>query len=84
MQLNEMLFLIKRVYHTDQSILQSDYSIISNGQKEESTAYQFIYTLAEMKRLLTEAGFSTIEHYSGFDKLPYKLGDRQVYLVVTK
>jgi SAM-dependent methyltransferase len=84
MQVSDMLFLIKRNYHTAESMLQSDYTIIQNDKREDKTAYQYIFTLAEMRRLLTEAGFTQIEQYNGLEKLPYKLGDRQVYLLAKK
>jgi cyclopropane fatty-acyl-phospholipid synthase-like methyltransferase len=83
-QVKDMLFLTKRIYHPNESILQCDYSIIRQEQREDKTAYQYIFTLGEVRRLLTEAGFTQIEQYNGFEKLPYKLGDRQVYLVAKK
>lgn len=84
MQVKDMLFLTKRSYHSVESILQCDYTIISKEKREDKTAYQYIFTLADVRRLLTEAGFTQIEQYSGFEKLPYKLGDRQAYLVAKK
>ena len=84
MQISDMLFLAKRIYHPEKSMLQCDYSIIRNDQREDRTAYQYIFTLAEIRRLLTEAGFRQIEQFNGLEKLPYKLGDRQAYLVAKK
>jgi cyclopropane fatty-acyl-phospholipid synthase-like methyltransferase len=84
MQVKDMLFLTKRIYHSKESILQCDYSIIRQEEREDKTAYQYIFTLGEVRRLLTQAGFTQIEQYNGFEKLPYKLGDRQVYLVAKK
>ncbi len=84
MQVKDMLFLTKRIYHPVESILQCNYSIISPKQREDTTAYQYIFTMAEVRRLLTEAGFTQIEQYSGFEKLSYRLGDRQAYLVAKK
>lgn len=84
MGIKDMLFLTKRTYHATDSILQCDYSILNQEQREDSTAYQYIFTLAEVRRLLTEAGFTQIEQYSGFEKTPYKLGDRQAYIVARK
>jgi len=84
MQINDMLFLSKRIYHPGESMLQCDYSIIKKDKREDKTAYQYIFTLAEVRRLLTEAGFRQIEQYNGLEKLPYKLGDRQAYIVAKK
>lgn len=84
LQVKDMLFLTKRSYDPVESILQCDYSIISQDRREDKTAYQYIFTLAEVRRLLTEAGFTQMEQYSGFEKLPYRLGDRQAYLVAKK
>ena len=83
-EVDGILFLSERIYHAESSVLQSNYRIIKKDQVEHKTAYHYVYTLAEIRRLLTAAGFGEIEQYSGFDKSPYKLGDRQVYIVATK
>jgi SAM-dependent methyltransferase len=84
MQVRDMLFLTKRIYRATDSILQCDYSIVSKEQREDSTAYQYVFTLAEVRRILTEAGFSQIDQFNGFEKTPYNLGDRQAYIVAIK
>ena len=83
-EVDDMLFLSERLYHAADSVLQSNYRIIKKDQTEHKTAYHYVYTLAEVRRLLTEAGFGAIEQYSGFDKCPYRIGDRQAYIVAKK
>lgn len=84
MDLDDMLFLAERHYHAEESLLQSDYRIIWKGETENKTAYHYVFTLAELRRLLLEAGFAKVEQYGGFDKAPYKMGDKQVYFVARK
>jgi SAM-dependent methyltransferase len=84
MELDDMLFLTERHYHVEDGVLQSNYRIIWKGETENKTAYHYVFTLAELRRLLLEAGFSKIEQYGGFDKASYKMGDKQAYLVATK
>jgi len=81
---DDILFLSERLYHADSSVLQSNYRIIKQGLTEYKTAYHYVFTLAEIRRLLTAAGFSEIAQYSGLDKSPYKFGDRQAYIVARK
>ncbi len=83
-EVDGILFLSERLYHAESSVIQSNYRIIKQTQTELKTAYHYVFTLAEIRRLLTEAGFSEIVQYSGFDKSPYKHGDRQAYIVARK
>ena len=83
-EVDGILFLSERLYHAESSVLQSNYRIIQKEKIEYKTAYHHVFTLAEIRRLLTEAGFGEIEQYSGFDKTPYKYGDRQAFIVATK
>ncbi len=83
-QLEDIIILFERKYHTDASVLQSDYQIIKEGKIEKGTAFHYVFTLAEIKRLLTEAGFHEIVVYSDLNKSDYKIGDRQVYIIARK
>lgn len=84
MQVDDILYLNENTYHAADSVLQTNYQFIQNGQVELKTAYHFVYTLAEVKRILFDAGFSTIEVYGGFDLHEYNLGDKQAYFKVRK
>lgn len=83
-EVEDILFLSERRYHAEDSVVQSNYRIIKQGQTEIKTAYHYVFTLAEIRRLLAEAGFSEIKQYGTLDKSPYKLGDRQAYIVAKK
>lgn len=84
MELGDMVIMMERKYHAESSVLQSDYRITSKGETEYTTVWHYVYTLAEIRRLLFEAGFSHIEQYGGFDKSVYKLGDKQAYILAKK
>jgi len=83
-EVEDILLLSERCYHSEDSVVQSNYRIIKQGQTEIKTAYHYVFTLAEIRRLLAEAGFSEIKQYGALDKSPYKLGDRQAYIVAKK
>jgi cyclopropane fatty-acyl-phospholipid synthase-like methyltransferase len=84
MEFDDLLFLTERTYHAENSVLQSDYRIMYKGEIENKTAFHYIFTLGQIRRLLFEAGFRTIEQYGSFDKMAYKLGDKQAYIVAGK
>jgi len=84
MEIEDMIFMIERKYHAESSVLQSDYRITSKGETEYKTAWHYVYTLAEIRRLLFEAGFSHVKQYGGVEKAVYKLGDKQAYILAKK
>jgi len=84
MEIDDMVIMMERKYHAESSVLQSDYRITSKGETDHKTAWHYVYTLAEVRRLLSEAGFSQIEQYGGFDKSVYKMGDKQAYILAKK
>ena len=84
MEFDDMLFLIERYYDAENSVLQSDYRIMYKGEIENKTAFHYVFTLAEIRRLLYEAGFRTIEQFGAFDKTAYKVGDKQAYIIARK
>jgi SAM-dependent methyltransferase len=83
-ELDDMVIMMERKYHAESSVLQSDYRITSKGETEYKTAWHYVYTLAEIRRILFEAGFTQVEQYGGFDKSLYKLGDKQAYFLARK
>lgn len=84
MQIDDILYMNENIYHADESVLQTNYQFLQNGNTESKTAWHFVYTLAEVKRMLIDAGFEGVNVYSDVALQKYKLGDRQAYLVVEK
>ena len=81
---DDIIVLINNIYNTTESILETEYTFIRNGKREHKTLKHFIYTLAEIKRILQNAGLNVIEIYNSLEKSEYKLLDHQLYLVAEK
>ena len=66
------------------SCMQSTMSLTRDGQTTIHTDWQFVFTLAELNRMLTAAGFQVRHLYSTLDKEPYRLGSPNLYLVAIR
>jgi SAM-dependent methyltransferase len=75
---------LKNVYHPERSFLETHYEFIRGRRIQKLVSEHFVYTLAEIKRLLENAGLQTIAVYSSTAKKPYILGSPQLYLVAKK
>ncbi len=75
---------IDNEYDADSSCLISTIRYTKGGKSEEQTFKHYVFTLAEVKRLLESGGFSKIVAYGDLTKSEFKLGDRQAYIVAEK
>lgn len=67
-QLDEILFLSARRYEAAESRLYIQYTFVRDGKQETREASQQVYTAAEVRRLLNQAGLGTSALYSSFDQ----------------
>lgn len=77
-------FLSEVHYHAEESVLQSDYRILRGAEQEEKTAWHHVLTLAAVKRLLADAGFSTISCYRDGTGAAFRAGDGQAWILAVK
>ena len=71
-------------YHAAESCLETR-SELSHGERtEELTNWQYVVTLAELRRMLADAGLKTIATYGDDKGAPYELGSHQLYLVAER
>jgi cyclopropane fatty-acyl-phospholipid synthase-like methyltransferase len=84
MAVDDITFVFHNRYHPEESVLETSYQFIQRGETDCRTGWQYVYTLAEIKRLLAGAGLKTQALYSSTEKDTYKLGDPQLYLVAEK
>jgi hypothetical protein len=75
---------MENIYHAEDSVLETKMRFISDGKTELKTAFHFVYTLAEIKRIFSLAGFRVRHIYNGLNREEYRFGDRQVYLIAVK
>jgi cyclopropane fatty-acyl-phospholipid synthase-like methyltransferase len=82
--LGDLTMQINNEYIVEDSCLVPHLTYTKNGLSESHGFKHYVYTIAEIKRLLVSYDFEIIALHSGFQKEPYALGDPQVYMVCEK
>lgn len=80
-ELGDLSLTIKERYVVEESCIDSEYLFDCDGTKETRVAREWIYTVAEMRRMLTRAGFEVLNLYGTLKCEPYKLGSRELFIV---
>ncbi|WP_373548461.1 cyclopropane-fatty-acyl-phospholipid synthase family protein [Haliscomenobacter sp.] len=75
---------VTNIYHVEDSYMVSNLLLTKAGKAEQHAFKHYVFTLAEVKRLLKLFGLSIISTYGSVQKEAYKLGDPQVYIVAKK
>lgn len=53
-------------------------------QEHRGTSVQYVYTAAEVVRLVTTAGFTGVELYGDIDGIPFRFGSPRLLLVARR
>ena len=77
----DIVMTIKERYNAEESCVDSEYIFERNGTTESRKAKHWIYTAAEIQRMLERAGFEVINCFGSLDCEAYKLGSRELYVV---
>lgn len=80
-EIGDMTLTIKERYVATKSCIDSEYVFERNGETENRLAREWIYTVAEIRRMLARAGFEVLDCYGSLDWDPFKLGSRELFLV---
>ena len=80
-ELGDLSLTIKERYNAVESCIDSEYVFDQNGKTESRFAREWIYTVAEMRRMLERAGFAILDLYGSLKCEPYKLGSRELFIV---
>src|SRR5262249_51451221 len=83
-QIQDILFAIENRYLADVSCLETNCTFVRNGQTEARKFWHHVYTVAEITRLLADAGLVARELYSSHDGQKYKLGSPLLLIVGQK
>jgi len=83
-QVGDIMFLEHNEYSPELSCVETTFTFIQNGKAETRRGRQFLYTAAEIRRLLEEAGFKMIALYGGMEGQPFKIGNADMLYVVSK
>ena len=57
------------------------YIFVRDGQTETRVAREWVFTVAEIRRMLERAGFSVLDLYGSVNCEPYKLGSQELLIV---
>jgi 2-polyprenyl-3-methyl-5-hydroxy-6-metoxy-1,4-benzoquinol methylase len=80
-ELDGLSVTIRERYVAAESCIDSEYIFEQKGKKETRVAREWIYTVAEIRRLLASAGFEVLDLYGSLKCVPYKLGSRLLFVV---
>jgi SAM-dependent methyltransferase len=84
LQLDDILFLSSNQYDAVESRLDIQYTFIRNGHADTREASSYIYTVAEIRRMLSNVVLQPADYYSSVDRHPYELGSPRLLLVAQK
>ncbi|MCI0746572.1 MAG: class I SAM-dependent methyltransferase [Verrucomicrobia subdivision 3 bacterium] len=79
-EVGDIIFAETNRYVAERSCVETTFTFIRDGKVETRPGRQFVYTAAEVQRMLAEAGLPTVAIYGGVDRKPFQLGG-EMYLV---
>ena len=80
----DMILLVERQYVVAESRLDTEYTFIAKGKSESRRARYWIFTVAEIGRMLQESGLEPISMFCSLDQEPYRFGAPRLLLVAEK
>jgi SAM-dependent methyltransferase len=82
--LDDFLFIEEHRYLAESSCLETEAIFIRNGSREKRTWWHWVYTAAELRRMLEQAGLSVAHLFGSKDQEPYRLGSGVLLIVADK
>jgi SAM-dependent methyltransferase len=83
-QIEDILLTINEQYLAEESCIDSEYIFERAGKTESRKAKHWIYTAAEIRRMLERAGFKVLNHYGSLKGEPFVLGSDELYVVAQR
>ena len=80
-QVEDIHVTIKEQYHADIGCVDSEYLFTREGATESCKAKHWIYTAAEIGRMLERAGFAIEEMFGSLKREPFVLGSQELFLI---
>jgi cyclopropane fatty-acyl-phospholipid synthase-like methyltransferase len=80
----DMVMSVKERYLATESCIDSEYTFERKGKSETRLAKHWIYTVAEIRRMLKKAGFSILDCYGSLESEPYKLGNQELFVIAER
>lgn len=74
-QTGDVTMRIRNRYRPLESVLETEMTFVRGDETEVKTAFHYVFTLAEVTRMLRAAGFDLAEACGGPNGKPYAVGD---------
>jgi hypothetical protein len=81
---DDIIVISKASYIAAASRLDIDYTFIQGDKIDTRPSSRYVFTVAELTRMLAEAGFEAISLHSGFAGEPYELGSPRLVLTAQR
>jgi cyclopropane fatty-acyl-phospholipid synthase-like methyltransferase len=83
-QIEDILFTIKEQYLATEGCIDTEYVFERNGVSESRLAKHWIYTAAEIRRMLERAGFAVLNLYGSLKCEPFVLRSDELFVVARR
>ena len=83
-QIQDISITIKEQYLAEESCIDTEYVFEQNGKIDSRLAKHWIYTVAEIRRLLEHAGFEIESLYGSLKFEPYTLGADELFVIARR
>jgi SAM-dependent methyltransferase len=83
-QIEDILCTIKEKYLATEGCIDTEYVFERNGVSESRLAKHWIYTAAEIRRMLERAGFAVLNLYGSLKCEPFVLGSDDLFVVAQR
>jgi cyclopropane fatty-acyl-phospholipid synthase-like methyltransferase len=83
-QIEDILLTIKEKYLATEGCIDTEYVFERNGTSESRFAKHWIYTAAEIGRMLERAGFAVLNLYGSLKREPFALGADELFVVAQR
>ncbi len=83
-QIDDILLTIKERYLAEESCIDTEYVFERDGKTESRMARHWIYTAAEIRRMLERAGFEVLNLFGSLKREPFVLGSDELYLIARR
>ncbi len=80
----DVLMLSAARYSASDSRLDIDYTFVENGSIETRASSSYVFTVAELRRMLKQAGFEVLQLTSGYSGEDYRLGSPRLIIVARR
>jgi SAM-dependent methyltransferase len=80
----DLYFLEHNRYDVTESCIETTYTFIRDGASETRTGWQWVFTVAEVRAMLHEAGFAVRSMHRSCDGQPFELGASILIVVAEK